>query len=39
MILLQIHYFLTTVACLSFTQAADLLNITQPDLSRQTTAI
>ena len=37
--LLQIHYFLTTVDCLSFTQAADLLYITQPALSRQITAI
>ena len=37
--LLQIHYFLTTASCLSFTQAADLLYITQPALSRQITAI
>lgn len=37
--LLQIHYFLTAVDCLSFTQAADLLYITQPALSRQITAI
>lgn len=37
--LLQIHYFLTTASCLSFTQAADLLYITQPALSRQITTI
>lgn len=37
--LLQIHYFLAAADCLSFTQAADLLYITQPALSRQITAI
>jgi DNA-binding transcriptional LysR family regulator len=31
----QITYFLTTVKCRSFTQAANLLYITQPALSRQ----
>ncbi|MDR1572016.1 MAG: LysR family transcriptional regulator [Clostridiales Family XIII bacterium] len=37
--MLQIKYFLTAAACLNFTQAADLLYITQPALSRQMIAI
>ena len=37
--MLQIRYFLTAAGCLNFTQAADLLYITQPALSRQVSAI
>ena len=37
--LLQIHYFLTIASCLSFTKAADLLYVTQPNLSRQISAM
>ena len=37
--MLQIKYFITAVNCLNFTQAADLLYITQPALSRQISAM
>ena len=36
---LQMKYFLTAATCLNFTQAADLLYITQPALSRQMASI
>ena len=37
--MLQIKYFITAANCLNFTQAADLLYITQPALSRQISAM
>lgn len=37
--MLQIKYFITAATCLNFTQAADLLYITQPALSRQISAM
>lgn len=37
--ILQMKYFLTAAACLNFTQAANLLYISQPALSRQISTI